>query len=77
MLIARGLAKRYGGVTALRDVSLNAEPGQVHAVVGENGAGKSTLVKILAGLVKPDHGEVAFGGSRIKVAYRKEASWRT
>ena len=71
MLIARGLAKRYGGVTALRDVSLNAEPGQVHAVVGENGAGKSTLVKILAGLVKPDHGEVAFGGSRIKVAYQE------
>lgn len=71
MLIVRGLSKRYGGVTALRDVSLSAEPGQVHAVVGENGAGKSTLVKILAGLVKPDHGEVTFGGSRIGVAYQE------
>jgi rhamnose transport system ATP-binding protein len=59
----RSIAKRYGGVHALSDVSFSIQPGSVHALVGENGAGKSTLVKILTGIVHPDEGEVLIDGS--------------
>jgi len=54
----RGIAKSYGGVQALGDVSLAIRPGAVHGLVGENGAGKSTLVKVLTGVVQPDDGEI-------------------
>ena len=47
----RHIAKNFGGVHALRDVSLIAPAGEVHAICGENGAGKSTLMKILAGAI--------------------------
>ncbi len=58
----RGIAKSYGGVHALADVSFAIQPATVHAVVGENGAGKSTLVKILTGVVHPDEGELLLDG---------------
>src|SRR5580693_2577726 len=58
ILSARGISKSFGGVAALRDVSFDIRPGEVHALVGENGAGKSTLIKIIAGAVTPDAGEV-------------------
>jgi rhamnose transport system ATP-binding protein len=58
----RGIAKSYGGVHALADVSFAIAPASVHALVGENGAGKSTLVKILTGVVHPDEGELAIDG---------------
>jgi len=64
----RAISKRFGGVQALRDVDLEIERGAIHALVGENGAGKSTLGKILAGVHKPDEGELWVEGSR--VAYR-------
>ena len=63
ILSARGISKSFGGVAALRDVSFDVRPGEVHALVGENGAGKSTLVKIIAGALSPDAGEVLFRGS--------------
>lgn len=50
ILEARGLTKRFGGVTALRDVSFDLRAGEIHALCGENGAGKSTLIKTLSGL---------------------------
>lgn len=61
-LAVEGLAKRYGAVRALTDVTFEARSGQVHAVIGENGAGKSTLVKVLAGLVRRDTGTLRCDG---------------
>jgi len=66
MIEARGLGKRFGGVHALRDVSLAVARGTVHAVVGENGAGKSTLGRILAGSVRPDTGELLLAGAPVR-----------
>lgn len=57
-----GLSKAYGGVQALTDMNLSVARGSVHAVIGENGAGKSTLMKILAGAVRPDNGEIRIDG---------------
>ena len=50
------VAKHFGGVQALADVTLDVRRGSVHALVGENGAGKSTLGKIVAGVHRPDEG---------------------
>jgi ABC-2 type transport system ATP-binding protein len=59
---ARGLVKRYGEREALRGVDLVASAGELVAVIGPNGAGKTTLLSILAGILKPDGGEVGAGG---------------
>jgi rhamnose transport system ATP-binding protein len=59
------VSKSYGGVHALVDVSLDIEPGEIHALVGENGAGKSTLIRILSGSVEPDDGEVVIAGDTL------------
>ncbi|MBM3380240.1 MAG: ABC transporter ATP-binding protein [Betaproteobacteria bacterium] len=56
------LGKRFGGLTALEDVSIEVRPGTVHALLGENGAGKTTLVKCLAGSHTPDEGAVLCDG---------------
>ncbi len=63
LLATRNVTKRFGGVTALKDVSLTVEAGTVHGLLGENGAGKSTLVKIVAGLQGPTEGEVMLDGA--------------
>lgn len=61
-----GLSKVFGGVHALRDVSLEILPGEVHALVGENGSGKSTLIKVLAGFYAPEPGaELRVDGRRV------------
>jgi len=57
-----GIDKRYDGVHALRNVSLDIEEGEVHALVGENGAGKSTLGKVIAGVVRCDRGRIEVCG---------------
>jgi ribose transport system ATP-binding protein len=61
------LTKRYGGVVALADMNLEVERGTIHAVVGENGAGKSTLMKVLAGSVRPDSGEISIEGTSASI----------
>jgi fructose transport system ATP-binding protein len=58
VLEARGLVKRYGRVVALDHADFDLRPNEILAVIGDNGAGKSTLIKVLAGAVIPDAGEV-------------------
>ena len=65
VLEARGLTKRYGASTAVRDVSFSIRCGQVLGVLGPNGSGKSTIVKMVTGLVDPSRGAVLFHGERI------------
>lgn len=63
VLEVRDVVKTYGGVHALKEVSLSLLPGEVHCLAGENGSGKSTLIKIISGVEKPDSGTVAIDGS--------------
>ncbi|HZA39981.1 MAG TPA: sugar ABC transporter ATP-binding protein [Actinomycetota bacterium] len=65
LLAVRSVAKSYGSVVALRSVDLTVQPGEIHALLGANGAGKSTLVKILAGVVQADGGDVYIEDRRI------------
>ena len=67
-LWARGVVKRYGAVTALSDVALAVGSGEIVALAGENGSGKSTLAKVLAGVIRPDEGELEL--DRTPVAFR-------
>ncbi len=66
-LALANVSKSFGAVRALRDVSLELFPGEAHALAGENGAGKSTLVKTLAGVHRPDSGQVLLGGEPVDV----------
>jgi len=65
VLEARGLAKRYGAVLAVRDIGFSIRAGQILGVLGPNGAGKSTIVKMVTGLLDPTRGAVLFHGERI------------
>jgi len=65
MLEVRGLTKQYGALTAIRDVSFDARPGEVLGVLGPNASGKSTTVKILTGLLQPTEGTVRVDGGDI------------
>lgn len=64
-LCAKGLWKAFGPVHALKDVSLELRPGEIHAILGENGAGKSTLMNVLAGFISPDQGSLTFGSEPV------------
>jgi len=70
----RGITKRFGGVTALSDVDLDAHAGEVLAIVGDNGAGKSTLIKILTGVYQPTSGEIRIGGEPVRFSSHAEAT---
>ncbi|RYH12330.1 sugar ABC transporter ATP-binding protein [Tropicimonas sp. IMCC6043] len=73
----RDISKTFGSVRALRDVSMVAYAGEVHALMGENGAGKSTLMKILSGAYSPDHGgHVLVEGTPLPPGNPKEARAR-
>src|SRR5436190_13736864 len=67
MLSFRGLSKTYGGIHAVRDVSFDVAPAEIHAIVGANGAGKSTLLKILSGVVAPDEGRILLDGRAVAI----------
>jgi len=65
MLRVEGLSRHFGGVYAVRDVSLEVQAGELRGVIGPNGAGKSTLFNLISGHLEPDSGAVHFCGSRI------------
>src|SRR5215212_6552871 len=65
LLTMRGITKRFPGVVALKDMSLELRGGEVLALMGENGAGKSTLMKILGGAYPPDEGELLIDGQSV------------
>ena len=73
LLHLNGLTKAYPGVVANDDVSFNIEVGEIHALLGENGAGKSTLVKMIYGLVRPDHGAMQLVGENFAPAEPRAA----
>jgi ABC-2 type transport system ATP-binding protein len=72
---ARGVGRRFGGRTALHDVSVQALPGETLALAGPNGAGKSTLLALLAGALRPSSGTVATTG-RVGYVPQQPALWR-
>lgn len=73
ILAAHEISKRYGGVQALQDVSIELQQGEVHALVGENGAGKTTLERVLAGEEQPDSGQLRLGGDPVRFQSPSEA----
>lgn len=68
LLSLNNISKSFGGVKALQDITLEVRKGEVHSIVGENGAGKSTMMKIIAGALKPDSGEMIFDGTTANIA---------
>lgn len=68
-----GIAKHFGGVKALTNVSFAANAGEIHALMGENGAGKSTLMKTLAGAYIRDAGEIRLGGEVVDIHSPRQA----
>ena len=69
----RGIGKRFGTVEVLNNVGLTLRAGEVHALAGENGAGKSTVVKILAGMYRPDTGQIFYKGVETTILSPTEA----
>ena len=66
LLAARAVAKHFGGVKALRDVSLSIRQGEIYGLIGPNGAGKTTFFNCMTGLYIPDGGGFDFAGAPLK-----------
>jgi rhamnose transport system ATP-binding protein len=67
------IGKSFGGIVVLENVDFDIRAGEVHALMGENGAGKSTLIKVMAGLHRPDHGEMTLDGRPLAFASPRDA----
>jgi branched-chain amino acid transport system ATP-binding protein len=65
LLALDGVTKRFGGLTALRDLSLRVEVGEIVGIIGPNGAGKTTLFNVIAGTYRPEEGRIAFEGKDV------------
>jgi simple sugar transport system ATP-binding protein len=73
LISVRNLHKWYSNVHALKGVNLDVRPGEVCGLVGDNGAGKSTLIKILAGVHRPDRGEIRIDGRSVEITSPRAA----
>lgn len=73
LLEMKHIHKRFPGVYALKDVNLELQRGEVHALLGENGAGKSTLIKVLGGIYSADEGEIIIEGRKVSIQGVKDA----
>jgi ribose transport system ATP-binding protein len=73
LLAVRAIDKRFPGVHALKSVSFDIFPGEIHALVGENGAGKSTLMKVLSGVHAPDSGTLTIDGVQVDLSSPQDA----
>jgi branched-chain amino acid transport system permease protein len=73
-LEVRNISRSFGGLQALRNVSVQIAPGSVHALIGPNGAGKTTLINILTGLYQADSGEVAMDGTVLRLRSLSDAA---
>lgn len=73
MFEMRGISKSFDAVQALKGASLTVKPGEIRALLGANGSGKSTMVKVLAGLVKPDSGEILIDGTPVKIQNSRDS----
>jgi ABC-type sugar transport system ATPase subunit len=68
-LSVKNLVKRFGGLTAVNQVSLDVHPGEVVGLVGDNGAGKSTLIKMISGVHQPNSGDIFVDGHHVSITH--------
>jgi ABC-2 type transport system ATP-binding protein len=73
-IVATGLTKHFGEVTAVNDLSLNIRPGEIYGFLGLNGAGKTTTIRMLLGMIRPSAGSVSLFGTMVRPGER--AIWR-
>jgi ABC-type sugar transport system ATPase subunit len=73
LLEVRNITKRFGGLTAVDNVSMHVDAGEIVALVGDNGAGKSTLIKVVSGVYKAEDGEMHFLGKKADINSPKDA----
>lgn len=73
LLSAKNLTKRFGGLVAVDDVSVDIHKGEVVGLVGDNGAGKSTLIKMISGVYHPDGGEIYMDGEKVEIQNPRDA----
>ncbi|WP_024347974.1 sugar ABC transporter ATP-binding protein [Lacrimispora indolis] len=70
----KGVTKRFPGVVAMRNMSLQIRPGEIHGLIGENGAGKSTLIKVLTGVHIPEEGTIFIEGNKVSFKNPNDAA---
>jgi branched-chain amino acid transport system ATP-binding protein len=76
MLRIEGLSRRFGGVFAVRDVTIDVNQGEVRGIIGPNGAGKSTLFNLISGHLRPDRGRITWRGDRLETLTAHERATR-